>query len=101
MAKKSKVSESSATATQEPAKGAVSCPLSPEEFEKDAKSLTMRLGTKEVVLRPKQFSTGSFGWHGGEKIDIEVGGVPLKVQIGINATVLGSKKRGGEAEGSE
>ncbi len=40
----------------------------------------------------KFFSTGSLGWYLNKKMEIDVGGVKVPVQIGLNLTIVGSKE---------
>jgi hypothetical protein len=40
----------------------------------------------------KEFSTGSLGWYLNGKTMVEVDGLPVAVQIGLNLTVVGSKE---------
>ena len=39
----------------------------------------------------KEFSTGSLGWNINDKLQIEVDGKPVTVQVGLNLTIIGSK----------
>lgn len=67
------------------------CPITREQFGK-AIPVTVRIGeTAVLVASPKFFSTGSMGWYAGDKATIMVDGVPVKVQVGLNLTVVGSK----------
>lgn len=81
--------------TSEPRK--TECPISKSEFMENAKPILIKIkhGDEEfsVALGRKEFSTGSFGWAaGGEKGVITVGDTPLKVQLGLNFTVVNSKE---------
>lgn len=69
------------------------CPVTREQFRELAKSLEVRIGTDGPVKHatPKEFSTGSFGWYAGDKIELKIGDAVVKVQVGINLTVVGSK----------
>lgn len=67
------------------------CPVSLKEFLSSAKPLLVEVGGRQLVANPKEFSTGSFGWGTTEKIVVTVSGVPVKVQVGLNMTVVGSK----------
>ena len=69
------------------------CPLTKTQFRELAKSLEVRIGVDGPVKHalPKEFSTGSFGWYAGDKVELKVGDHVLKVQVGINLTVVGSK----------
>ncbi len=50
-----------------------------------------REGGRATEIGSKEFSTGSFGWNLTGKTMIEVTGIRLNVQIGMNLTVVGSK----------
>jgi hypothetical protein len=45
-----------------------------------------------MVADAKEFSTGSLGWYLNGKTAIEIDGVPVSVQIGLNLTIVGSKE---------
>lgn len=47
---------------------------------------------RRLVAGVKHFETGSEGWYASEKIDMEIGGVLVKVQVGLTFTVVGSKE---------
>jgi hypothetical protein len=80
-----------------PADRKTACPINAAEFLDRAKSITVTLSTgQSFVLNAKEFGTGSFGWNGNDKTMVMVGDVPVKVQVGINLTVIGSKDRGGK-----
>lgn len=71
------------------------CPVTLAEFAAGAKALDVTIGDKvykAVVKAP--FSTGSFGWNVNDKMTIEIAGKELKVQVGMNLTVVGSKEAG-------
>lgn len=67
------------------------CPISREQFRKDAKPLVVVVDGKQIIANAKEFSTGSLGWYAGDKVVVTIDGVPVKVQVGINLTVVGSK----------
>lgn len=75
---------------------ATKCAVSREEFIKHAKPMLIK-GTMDgqefsAVLGAGEFSTGSFGWKaGGDKATLTINGKPVKVQLSINLTVVGSK----------
>jgi hypothetical protein len=53
--------------------------------------------TADTLLRgrtgiAKEFSTGSVGFHHGDKIQLEVNGSPLNFQLGVLVTAHGSKE---------
>lgn len=57
-----------------------------------------------LSLKPSSFTTGTYGWKGSKRITIEVDNPDtgekekLQVQLTFNATVLGSKGKGGDDE---
>ena len=51
----------------------------------------IRLSDEDIAVPVKLFSTGSLGWYLNRKVDIDVGGVKVPVQIGLNLTIVGSK----------
>lgn len=67
------------------------CPISREQFQAEAKPVEVSINGQPVVADVKQFSTGSFGWHHGDKVTIRVGETLVKVQVGLTLTVIGSK----------
>ncbi len=82
------------------------CPItSVDEFNRNAEALEVVIRTtsgKELYvgrMEAKEFSTLSLGWNASDKATVPVGPVPVKVQIGVNVTVIGSKeiKREGQA----
>jgi acyl CoA:acetate/3-ketoacid CoA transferase beta subunit len=69
------------------------CSVSRDEFAAGAVPMTIVIGGVTVgTAMPKEFSTGSFGWHQGGKMNVTVGGKQVLVQVGINLTVIGSKE---------
>lgn len=68
------------------------CPISREEFRANAKPITVQIGQIPLAAEVKEFSTGSLGWYLNGKTSIEVNGVPVAVQIGMNLTIVGSKE---------
>lgn len=68
------------------------CPISKEEFTKHARPLSIQIAGAPQAAMPKHFSTGSFGWYLTGKATVEVNGIPIAVQIGLNLTVIGSKE---------
>jgi hypothetical protein len=67
------------------------CPVSREEFLAEARGLQVNINGQNVLAQVKEFSTGSFGWHHGDKLTIKVGETLVKVQVGLTLTVIGSK----------
>ena len=68
------------------------CPVSREQFQAEAKPVEVVINGQPVVAEVKQFSTGSFGWHHGDKVTIRVGDTLVKVQVGLTLTVIGGKE---------
>ena len=62
-----------------------------EQFRAKAPSVKVVITGKEFEVGKKEFSTGSLGWYLNDKMDVEIDGVKVKVQIGMNLTVVGSK----------
>lgn len=69
-----------------------SCPVTRAQFRAAAKPVTVTLGSVPLVADPKEFSTGSLGWYLNGKTVVEIDGVHVSVQIGLNLTVVGSKE---------
>ena len=67
------------------------CPISRSSFLTNAKAVEVAINGNPVVADVKVFSTGSFGWHHGDKVTIRVGNQLLKVQVGLTLTVVNSK----------
>ena len=82
------------------------CAVTREEFSQHAKPLPVQF---DVALPPpsngqppghglsltadvKHFSTGSLGWSISEKRDIRLNGKTVRVQVGLNVTIIGSKE---------
>ena len=57
----------------------------------NAKPVTVSINGKEYQAVPKEFSTGSLGWNINDKVNIDIGGKLVTVQVGMNLTVVGSK----------
>ncbi len=68
------------------------CPITRGEFRAKAKPVTVKIGDEEIPVPVKIFSTGSLGWYLNKKTEIDVGGVKVPVQIGLNLTIVGSKE---------
>ncbi len=67
------------------------CPISREQFRAQAKPVTVTINGSEFTVPVKEFSTGSLGWYLNGKTSIQIDGVPVAVQIGLNLTIVGSK----------
>ena len=68
------------------------CPIGRADLRRKAKPVMIRLSDEDIAVPVKLFSTGSLGWYLNRKIDIDVGGVKVPVQIGLNLTIVGSKE---------
>lgn len=68
------------------------CPISRKQFDESAEPIAVKIGDFPFAAVPKQFSTGSMGWNVSEKMTILIDGKPVKVQVGLNLTVVGSKE---------
>jgi hypothetical protein len=67
------------------------CPITREQFHEKAKPVKVVINGVEQEAEVKAFSTGSLGWYLNAKISLEVGGVRVPVQVGLNLTIVGSK----------
>ena len=68
-----------------------SCPITRGDFRGHAKPVPVTIAGNTFTAAVKEFSTGSLGWYLNGKAEIEVNGVPVQVQIGMNLTIVGSK----------
>lgn len=75
-----------------------SCAISRQQFRDAAKPVTVVVNNVPMVAEPKEFSTGSLGWYLTGKTMVEIDGVPVSVQIGMNLTIVGSKELPKDAE---
>lgn len=73
------------------------CPLTRPEFLDKAKALAVTIDGVAMQAPPREFSTGSLGWNLNSKTTMDIGGVPVTVQIGMNVTLVGSKELPGRA----
>jgi len=69
-----------------------SCPISRAQFRTKARPVSITIGDRTFVALTKEFSTGSLGWNLNEKITLEIDGVVVPIQVGLNLTVVGSKE---------
>lgn len=69
-----------------------SLPITREQFRTTAKPVTVVINGKEMTAAAKEFSTGSLGWNINEKMQVDVGGHAVTVQVGLNLTIVGSKE---------
>jgi hypothetical protein len=68
------------------------CPITRAEFHANAKALEVSVNGVPLLVQAKEFSTGSFGFYLGDKVTVRIGDTLVKVQLGITATVIGSKE---------
>lgn len=68
------------------------CPVSRQEFADNAKPVEVKFNGSTITAEVKEFSTGSVGWFFNGKTTIKVGDKTVTVQIGLNATIVGSKE---------
>jgi hypothetical protein len=68
------------------------CPITRDQFRSQAKPMTITIGNVPLAAEVKEFSTGSLGWYLNGKTSVEIDGVPVSVQIGLNLTIVGSKE---------
>ena len=66
-------------------------PITRELFRTAAKPISVVINGKEMTAAAKEFSTGSLGWNVNEKMQVEVAGQLVTVQVGLNLTIIGSK----------
>jgi hypothetical protein len=69
-----------------------SCPITRAQFRSQAKPVTVTVNGQSQIAEVKEFSTGSLGWYLNGKTVIEIDGVTVAVQIGLNLTIVGSKE---------
>ena len=67
------------------------CPITKEVFLAKAKPLSIKIGEETRVGEVKEFSSGSFGFYSGDKIVIDIDGVPVRCQVTCSIVVVGSK----------
>jgi hypothetical protein len=72
------------------------CPITRADFHAKAKPVTVTIGSQQMEVEPKEFSTGSLGWYLNGKTTLEIDGTRVSVQIGLNLTIVGSKELPGD-----
>ncbi len=72
-------------------KASAKCQLTKEQFLSQAQPVTLTIGDKTIEVKPREFSTGSFGWFYSGKAQLLVGDTAVHVQVGLNLTAIGSK----------
>ena len=68
------------------------CPITRPQFRDGAKPVEITINGNPMLAEPREFSTGSLGWYLNGKTVVDVNGVKVTVQVGINLTVVGSKE---------
>ena len=69
------------------------CALSRAQFRTHAKPIKIVIGEQPGIdAEVKEFSTGSLGWYLNTKVTLEIDGVRVPVQVGLNLTIVGSKE---------
>ncbi len=68
------------------------CPVTREQFRKDAKPVEVVVNGVPLLAEVKEFSTGSLGWYLNGQTTIKIGDTAVSVQIGMNLTIVGSKE---------
>lgn len=68
------------------------CPITRQQFKAKAKPMEVVIDGNKLVGAPREFSTGSLGWNISSKMTMEIDGVPVAIQVGLNLTILGSKE---------
>jgi hypothetical protein len=65
--------------------------ISRPHFRRAAGFLPITIGGVSYKGIPKEYKTGSLGWMVSEKAMMMIEGEQVKVQIGLNITIIGSK----------
>lgn len=68
------------------------CPVNRADFRAHAKPIKVMIGEVPMMAEVKEFATGSLGWYLNGKTTIDINGVAVSVQIGMNMTIVGSKE---------
>ena len=68
------------------------CPVSRKQFREKAQKIEVTINGQKWMVAPKEFSTNSLGWNLNEKLNVEIDGQPVTVQIGLNLIIVGSKE---------
>jgi hypothetical protein len=77
--------------------GKTVCAVTRDEFRQHAQDLPVQIDGIKLDAAVKEFSTGSLGWNLSEKSDIQLNGKTVRVQVGLNVTIIGSNKLPKEA----
>jgi hypothetical protein len=75
------------------------CPITREKFLSagPGQAGEVRKKLEELPFEAREFSTGAFGWNSNGKITVMVDGIPVRCQVGLNVTVIGSKEAAADA----
>jgi hypothetical protein len=68
------------------------CSITRDLFREKATPLPVVINGVPLLAEVKEFSTGSLGWYCGGKLALTIDGKPVKVQVGLNLTIVGSKE---------
>lgn len=68
------------------------CPITRAAFLSKAPKIKIQIGEHKFDATPREFATKSLGWYVNGKISIEIDGVEVPVQVGLNLTLVGSKE---------
>lgn len=60
-------------------------------FLSEASVLKAFLNGTPISMEPREFVSGSVGWHVNGKMFVEVAGLSVKVQVNLSAVVIGTK----------
>jgi hypothetical protein len=63
-----------------------------ESFRNHAAPIPVQINGTNLTALPKEFSTRSLGWNINQKLDLPVNGETVRVQVGLNLTIVGSKE---------
>jgi len=65
--------------------------MTPNEYMTKAKPLTITGFDKELVMKPKKFRSGNFGWFGSTTMKRSVGDQELNLHVNFNGAIPNSK----------
>jgi hypothetical protein len=68
-----------------------SCPVTKAEFVASAAPLSVIVDGRPSLAKARVFSTGSFGWHLGQRLSIKIGEKDVDAVCTVLCTVLGSR----------
>lgn len=67
------------------------CPVTRSYFMAQAQPLVVKVEGVPLLAMPKQTKSGSLGWGMSCKSLVMIGHVAVKVQVGLNITIINSK----------